>query len=77
MSSLIQVTANTPYSSKWENNYCGDITHTVQGQKILKSPSQKTPEIKKNQFHEKIVWPNSISAISKMAKNQFLNWYKV
>ena len=30
-----------------------------------------------NQFHEIFCWKISIFAISKMAKNQFLNWEKV
>ena len=35
---------------------------------------KKTREI--NQFHEILFCPNPIFAISKMAKNQFLNWGK-
>ena len=46
--------------------------HTV-GQKILKSQGQNQI----NQFHEKFFGQILFFAISKMAKNQLLNWEKV
>ena len=44
------------------------------GQKILKSSSQKNSWNQINQFHKKIFDQIPFFAISKMAKNQFLNW---
>ena len=43
----------------------------------LKSPGQKILSNKINQFHEKFFDQIPFFAISKMAKNQFLNWEKV
>ena len=47
------------------------------GQKILKSPGQKKSLNQINQFHELFFFHQiPFFAISKMAKNQFLNWEK-
>ena len=48
------------------------INKYIVGQKILKTPGQK-----KNQFHKEFFDQIPFFAISKMAKNQFLNWEKV
>ena len=45
-------------------------------QKIWKSPGQKKSPNQINQFHEIFLDQISFFAISKMAKNQFLNWEK-
>ena len=47
------------------------------GQKIFKNPDQKNSWNQINQFHEKFLGKISFFAISKMTKNQFLNWEKV
>ena len=58
------------FSKKYESN-------TV-GQKIKKSSGQKNSWNQINQIHEKIFFDQiPFFAISKMAKNQFLNWEKV
>ena len=44
---------------------------TLRARKFKKSPDQKNSPNQINQFHD------SFFAISKMAKNQFLNWEKV
>ena len=51
---------------------------TVRPEKFLKSPGQKTRE-KSNKSISRIIFLDQIPffAISKMAKNQFLNWVKV
>ena len=54
----------------------GNPTYIV-GQKIKKSPGQKNSWNHINQFHEEFFGQISFFAISKMAKNQFLNWEKV
>ena len=46
-------------------------------QKIKKSPGKKNLLNQINQFHEIFIDQNPFLAISKMAKNQFLNWEKV
>ena len=49
-------------------------TGRTMGQKIEKSPGQKNSSNQINQFHEKIFLDQiPFFAISKMAKNQFLN----
>ena len=47
------------------------------GQNIQKSPGQKNSWNQINQFHEFFFDQIPFFAISKMAKNQFLNWEKV
>ena len=48
------------------------------GQKIKKNPGQKNSWNQINQFHEKNFFDQiPFFAISKMAKNQFLNWEEV
>ena len=49
----------------------------IHGFRVAKVQVKKTCEIKWINFMTKIFWPNSIFAISKMAKNLFLNWEKV
>ena len=50
-----------------------NMKYTV-GQKIKKSPAQKNTWNQINQFHEFFFVQIPFFAISKMAKNQFLNW---
>ena len=54
------------------------LAHCVTvGKKILKSPGLKNETNQMNQVHEKFFDQNPFFAISKMAKNQFLNSEKV
>ena len=53
-----------------------DFHRSTVGQKIEKSPGQKMCN-QINQFHEKFFGQIPFFSISKLSKNQFLNWEKV
>ena len=62
----------------WGKTFCSSFNWTscltVLGQKIKKSPGQKNSWNQINQFHEFFFHQIPFFAISKMVKNQFLNW---